>query len=248
MLAESEHRLNFRPYIDGIYTLGETEHKFDTMPGTHGGINELTGNESEAAALVLNRAVRFLQENGSSFRPEADPWLLSDTAVLSKYSQLMMRIKSYKKHATVNPFKSLKNGVVNLAMSSFNVDKHRIVNVAGSKQTWGTDGHVLPDADTRGRRDHHGLGMNTALQQMGRDDPHGERTNRFFANQEHENLFRQYHGRFFQQIQALEMSGNRRNVEALQRAILDSQQELMAMELYARSYFYAYCKKRGVLP
>ena len=250
MLAESEHRLNFRPYVDQMYTEESSAkgHKFDTMPGTHGGINMLTGNEREAAALVLSRALRFLQKHGSQFRLGVRNWILDDVSALRRYSELMLRIKRYKAHATVNPLKSFKNAMGNLVTTSLNIDKHRIVNVAGSKETWGTAGHVSPTPHTAGRGDHHGLGMNAALTLMGLSDPHSQRTNRFFANKEHEKLFAKQHHHYVREVLNLERSSDPQNVAALQRAIANTTDHYNHhMNAATKTYFYAYCQKRGVL-
>lgn len=251
MLAESEHRLNFRPYVDRIYSEESSAkgHKFDTMPGTHGGINMLTGNESEAAALVLSRALRFLQKHGSQFRLGVANSILDDTSALRKYSELMLRIKRYNAHATVNPLKSLKHSVGNLLTTSFNIDKHRIVNVAGSKQTWGTASHESPSPHTAGRKDHHGLGMNEALTLMGLGDPHAQRANRFFANKEHQKLFAKQHPHYIREVLNLERSSDPQSVQALQRAIANTTDHYnFQMTAATKTYFYAYCQKRGVLP
>jgi hypothetical protein len=250
MLAESEHRLNFRPYIDDIYSEQRNAkgHKFDTIPGTHGGINELTGSESEAAAIVLDRSLRFLIKRGSLFKDEVARFVLDDVAKLRLYSKLMMRIKRYKAHASVNPFKTGISGLGNLLMSSANVDRHRIVNVAGSKQTWGTAGHQATGADTRGRADHHGMGMNAALDKMGVKDPHAGRTNRFFANKEHQKLFKQQHPAFINQLENLEKSGADKDIVALQEAIAGAQNPYVMMNPATKAYFDAYCKERRVLP
>ncbi len=249
LLAESEHRLNFRPYVDELYSIGKKGHKFDTIPGTHGGINELTGSQSEAAALVLSRALRFLKKNGTTFGGEAVRFILDDPGTLRMYSKLMMRIKKYKADASVNPFKSGLTGLTNLAMSSFNVDKHRIANVAGPKADWGTSPQAVTDrgADTRTRTDHHGMNLSTALGRMGDDPAHAQRPNRFFANKEHEKLFGQQYPAFFGGVRSLERSGEPQSVNALRRAISESAQEYNAMNPATQSYFYAFCKKRGVL-
>ena len=187
MLAESEHRQTFRPYIDERYaTRNRGEHKYDTMPGTHGGINMLTGSEHEAAELVLSRALRFLEKHGTLLENRHD--ILRDDAALRKYSELMTRISEYKARASINPFKS--GGLGNLFATSLHVEKHRIVNVAGPKTAFGGANNALvPSPEDRVRKDHHGLGMNTALQQMGQAEPQSQRPIRSFANKEHEKLF-----------------------------------------------------------
>jgi len=245
MLAESEHRQNFRPYVDELYVKGQKEHKFDTIPGTHGGINELTGSESEAAALVLSRALRFLRKKGSSFNGDADQFIFDDAGATRMYSKLMMRIGKYKAHASVNPFKS-KSGVGNLFMSSLNVEKHRIVNVAGAKDLWGTPLSRVPSPDNRGRADHHGLGLSTVLERSGVADAHAQRPGRFFANKEHEKLFEKKYPILKAAIRNLEGSGNQQNAAALQHAVNDSAILVSAMDPATRSYFDAFCQQRNV--
>jgi hypothetical protein len=242
MLAESEHRQNFRPYIDELYTMGNTRHKFDTMPGTHGGINELTGSESEAAALVLSRALRFLKKHGSPLNNE-DRFILDDAAMLGMYSKLMMRINEYKAHASVKPWKS----PLNFVMTSGNVEKHRIVNVAGAKDVWGTrqPWEVAGSVD-RGRDDHHGLGLSTALQRMGVDNPHAQRSARFFANKEHERLFGKKYPTLMSAIRNLELSPTDQNVEVLKRAVNTSANLIRAMDRATKDYFYTFCWQRNV--
>jgi len=41
IMAESERRNAFRPYIDQIFLSDDPAHELDTIPGNHGGINEL---------------------------------------------------------------------------------------------------------------------------------------------------------------------------------------------------------------
>jgi hypothetical protein len=247
MLAESEHRLNFRPYVDELYVMGNKKHKFDTMPGTHGGINELTGSEPEAAALVLSRALRFLKKNGSPLNDEGGRFIFDDAGALRMYSKLMVRIKKYKAHASVNPLKSGVTGLINLAMSSFNVDKHRIANVAGAKDIWGTGDQGGPSPDDRGRTDHHGLGMSTALQRMGVADPHSQRPDRFFANKEHEKLFEKQYPALKSAVRSLEGSGSQQNVKALREAVIGSAGSVSMMDAATQNYFYSFCQQRNVL-
>lgn len=248
ILAESEHRLNFRPYIDEQYLGRNGEHKFDTIPGTHGGINELEGSESEAAALVLSRALRFLRKNGSIFKDAVDRFILEDASALAQYSSLMMRINEYKAHASVNPFKSRLTGLVNLGMSSFNVDKLRIVNVAGAKDSWGLPlmNQAAP-IDERGRTDHHGLGLSQALERMGVADPHAQRPVRFFANKEHEKVFEKRYPTLKPAIRNLEGSGSQQNVKALRDAVIANATSFTMMDWATQAYFSLYCDQMKVL-
>jgi hypothetical protein len=189
MLAEMERRGPFRTYIDAKYVGDNKDHQADTMPGIHGGINELTGFESEAAQLVLSRALRFLKANGSRFAwvngenntkfNGTTKYILdkngdSPSGTLAMYSKIMLRIEDYKGHA-----------------QSYG-EKDRKANVLGPKATWATSGHQLPDPLTSGRDDHHGLNVDEAFKRMHSGDPnyvpYAQRTYRFFANQEHQVL------------------------------------------------------------
>ena len=259
MLAESEHRLNFRPYVDALYSIGAPHHKFDTIPGTHGGINELGGAESEAATLVLSRALKFLHKHGSPFRRLIGA-VLDDKQSLDQYARMMSRIKQYKKGASVNP---LKGGTLNLAMSSLNVDKHRIVNVAGpDKKAWG--GGVPPEktllksavAGIKGAltpnnamNKHHGLNMSDALRRMRpagpAETPHATRANRFFANQQHEKLFVNAYPLISNEVKGLERSGDIANVQAMEAALQHF--SLGSFSAAERDYFQAFCRARFVI-
>jgi hypothetical protein len=165
---------------------------------------------------------------------------------LRMYSKLMMRIKEYKAHASLNPLASL-SAFGNLVTSSLNVDRHRIVNVAGPKDTWGTKSHVTTHEATRGRFDHHGLGLNTALQRM-KIDPHAQRPNRFFANREHEKLFQRLYPTLKDEVEALEKGATPQSVIALQTKIANANSIYNGMSPDTKAYFYAFCKDRQVLP
>lgn len=266
MLAESEHRLNFRPYVDALYCIGQPNHKFDTIPGTHGGINELAGDQHEAAYIVLSRALKFLKKNGSRFAPSlAEIHILEDKEVLRLYARMMMRIKEYKRFASVNPFKASSGkealGMVgNLATSSLNVDKHRIANVAADKSTWGgakpkglvnvvkaqiREGlakHTQPDA---GRSANHGLNLGEAVERMTGDKAHALRSNRFFANQQHEKLFGKTYPQISQEVKNLEEAGDFANVKAMEVALQHF--SLHSLSGAAKDYFLAFCRARFVI-
>ena len=238
MLAESEHRLNFRPYVDALYSLGKPKHKFDTIPGTHGGINELNGDQHEAADIVLSRAVKFLQGNGSIFDVMLTlGFILRETEALDRYASMMMRIKAYKKYASVNPLKirtkaDAKGIAMNLLTTSFNVDKHRIANVAGNKDTWGGGqpkgllGNIkakiiaaVGEPETEGRDAHSGLNLSDAIQRMSGDEAHAKRPNRFFANQHHEKLFESAHPGIFAVLKRVERRAQTKDLRGLDSAI-----------------------------
>ena len=261
LLAESEHRLNFRPYVDALYCLNQPEHGFDTIPGTHGGINELAGEEHEAADIVLSRALKFLKKNGSTFLQHADNEILDEQQLLDRYSAMMLRIKEYKKHASLNLFKArswdeFKSAAGNLATSSLQVEKHRIANVAGDKLTWGDEqpkgvkdtlkvrvkqaiGEHLPTP--KGRSAHHGLNMSEAIRRMSGDKAHAKRTNRYFANQHHEKIFRAAYPGTFTALNNVERSADKELLLALAAQLPDYLAKCSQTE---RGYTEAYCQAR----
>lgn len=238
MLAESEHRLNFRPYVDSLYCLGLPSHKFDTIPGTHGGINELGGGQCQAADIVLSRAVKFLQKNGSVFDVmQTMGFIRPEPELLNLYSAMMMRIKDYKKFASVNPFKvrtkaDAKNIAMNLLTTTLSVEKHRIANVAGDRATWGgavPKGVVAAvkakvnewraPAETEGRGAHEGLNLSEAIKRMTGNEAHAKRPNRFFANHHHEKLFERAYPGISAVLKRVERSAKPKDLRALDSAV-----------------------------
>ena len=258
MLAESEHRLNFRPYVDALYSLDKPMHKFDTIPGTHGGINELGGDQHEAADIVLSRALGFLRDNGSAFNQMLlQDYLLTEPKMLKRYSRMMLRIKAYKKAASVNPFKARTKAEAkaigtNLATSSFNVDKHRIANVAGDKATWGgekPEGIVAAvktklkelrgPAEMEGRNAHHGLNLSDAIHRMTGSEAHAKRPNRFFANLHHENLFETAHPGLFTVLKRVERAAKPKDLGSLASSVA------AVGDASTKEYLEAYCDARA---
>ena len=133
------------------------------------------------------------------------------------------------------------------------MEKHRIVNVAGPKEFWGSPLRNLPDRNpadptgVRGRADHHGLKLSEALKDMGVADPSAQRPERFFANKEHEKVFEKMYPSLKPAIANLERSGNRQNVKALRDAAIASANSIATMDPATQSYFYAFCQQRNVL-
>jgi hypothetical protein len=214
MLAESDHRLVFRPYIDALYGNGLPDHQFDTIPGTHGGINTLGGSEDEAAQLVLSRALSFLKANGSPLSDEADRYILNDGRRLELYVDLMIKIEKYRRDASYRLID--KHGVSPSAMGNIftgglRSDGHRVVNVNGSKADFAV-GDTSAEADLGGltkRKKFQGLAMREALDRMRtrtaeRGQAYAAPEYRFFCNLEHEDLFRARHRELAEKIMELE--------------------------------------------
>ncbi|MBI3348743.1 MAG: hypothetical protein HY020_16240 [Burkholderiales bacterium] len=257
MLAESEHRVVFRPYIDALYGVGLPNHEFDTMPGTHGGINMLLGYEREAASLVLSRALTFLQANGSPLKPKAADSILDAPKRLKVYAKLMDKVGKYKAHASVNPFKKHGNfgeSMLNFVMSGMQVDRHRITNVNGSKADFamagGQDGPA-GQANQR-RKDFHGLTMSEALNRMAASNDGGPayttRAQRFFCNLDHETIFRDRYPKLAVQITALEMSrrGELANSSRTLNALDGALSEFNDMELSERQRLLSFLDRQKI--
>jgi hypothetical protein len=254
MLAESEHRLVFRAYIDALYGARLPNHEFDTMPGTHGGINMLQGPEHEAADLVLSRALEFLKANGSPLKKEADAYILGAGRRHDLYLELMGRIKKYKAHASVNPAKKHSNSweaVKNFAMSGLQVDKHRLVNVNHDKANFAVDpernGPALQGAQKR--KNFHGLTMNEAIDRMSGAQAHGTRAHRFFCNFDHEKIFGDLYPELAAYLSFLESEtfstsfSNPQRMDVLHRI---GSEEFARMRDTEQAYFMDYLEKRGV--
>jgi hypothetical protein len=242
MLAESEHRLIFRPYVDALYSVGLPNHRFDTVPGTHGGINMLDGPEKESAAIVLSHALEFLMENGTQFNErEVSACKLSDEEKLELYSSMMMRIRKYKWRASM-----WNLAEANLFTGGIQVDKHRIANVYGPKDEWAWQGDQ--NARRRTKKDHHGLNLGEAIGRMTGDAAHASRAHRFFANREHEELFAQTYPGAFEAARALERKGVTKDDKATLRKVLSTHCNASrdAMSGSVREHFEGFCAERGV--
>jgi hypothetical protein len=246
LLAESEHRLVFRPYVDALYSVGLDNHKFDTIPGTHGGINMLDGAEHEAADIVLSRALGFLIENGSPMRDTVKTYILDGKEKLGKYAELMCRIKKYKRHASVNP---LKGNIVNFAMSGFQVERHRIANVQGNKGGFGPKSAIQDDdkAQQVRRKDFHGLNLSEAIGLSG-GEAHASLPHRFFCNLEHQNLFGVAYSTIYETVRTLERSGvGREKKDEIKRKLLGEWNAAYThMQGAEKTYFDRFLEKRGI--
>lgn len=248
ILAESDRRLPFRPYVDALYSMGMPEHKFDTIPGTHGGINELEGDEKEAAALVLSRAVRFLREVNTPLNDGlANAAVLSQDRMLDRYAKLMQKIKKYKKHGT---------SVDKYFTGMLRVEGKRHAMVYGPKEQWGMRGAansgVLEETDELGaqrrREHHHGMKMDKVLARMlpEGEEVHATRPHRFFANLEHQTLFGEKYGPLYALVRSLERSGS--DKDRHQKALNYLGGKYVLMTDHEKTYFDGWLAKRGLTP
>jgi hypothetical protein len=258
MLAESEHRLVFRPYVDALYSVGLPRHRLDTIPGTHGGINMLGGYEDEAAQIVLSQALEFLKANNSTMSDAADQFILSEKERMKLYSELMWRLKKYKAHASLNPFKkggNLKETAINIVTAGLRVDTHRIANVQGKKADFGPGmaGTADDKAHLQGRKDHHGLKMSEALQRVmpgdGKDEAHSKRPHRFFCNLDHQNLFGRHYPELIGNVKELERSGagDMAKIRIKMKVLGEGAANYQAMDGMEKRYFDRFLAKRGIV-
>lgn len=245
LLAESEHRLIFRPYVDALYSSGMPRHRFDTIPGTHGGINMLGGPEAEAAEIVLSRALEFLKRNGSEFGPHVDDHILNGDQRLERYAEIMNRIKKYKALATGKPFS--KAGVMNVITGGIQVDKHRIANVLDGSHV-SKHSAVDKEADDIRRKDFHGRNLSDALTQMTGEDANAIRPHRFFCNGDHQALFKTRYTQLFGMVHRLEQSGvgskEKDNFTKIFR--LGGQSMFDNMSVAEKVHLTNFLKKRGI--
>ena len=238
LLAESEHRLVFRPYVDALYACGLPQHKFDTIPGTHGGINMLEGREPEAAAIVLSRALDFLAANGSPMKEGAKEYILDGQKRLKRYAQIMLRIGDYKRDASINPIKGGTEAVVNLASALLRTEKHRVANVQ----------HTAGSGPELGRGDFKGKDFRELINTMSRGDGVSMRPCRFFCNLDHQEQFALSYPSIFETVRALERAEPSPNKKAEIRNKLRGEWSAAYVNMRGpqKVYFDSFVQKRGI--
>jgi len=244
LLAESDRRLPFRPYVDALYSMGMPDHKFDTIPGTHAGINELGGAEKEAAAIVLSKALEFLRANDTPLKEnDAAGYILDGNERLEQYSTLMQKIKKYKRHG-----KSFTMRVVGMLRME---DRH--VMVHGPKEDFGTDaqgewtGVDTAESQTWARGGYHGLDMEKAVGKMlpGDEVAHSTRPHRYFANLDHQTLFCGKYGGLGDLVRRIERGTE--DIAKFQDWISYYIVEYAGLGLAEKVYFDGWLAKKGLI-
>lgn len=173
-LAETERRNAFRAYVDRKFLDALPTHRMDTVPGNHGGINELNPDgQHESADVVLHHAVTFLTRHGTVFHK---PGRVTKTPeqLTELYAIIMLDFQKYKKQGG-----KLQNHIFNLGGGVASGD--RTVQVENKKvNPLLAYRHLAKDKV-------HGVGMTTirheALAGLNKET-------RFFANQDHKAQFR----------------------------------------------------------
>lgn len=172
-LAETERRLNFRPYIDKKFIEGLPEHRMDTIPGNHGGINELKATRRhESGDVVLHHAIKFLRANGTQFTDSVELRVRSKGhgELLVLYATIMDHFMEYK-----NQDKKESGIKEKEDLRVYNLRKESAENVRESL--------------SRGFLEKNKFGGHYGSNGLGRPRP-----SRFFANLDHEDLFKQHYG------------------------------------------------------
>lgn len=195
ILAESERRNAFRPYVDKAFLYDMPTHRMDTIPGNHGGINELEADgHHESADVVLHHAVKFLFEHGTDFNNGGQA-LQSTGQLLELYATIMVTFQKYKKqgHASRNLEYSLFGGMAK-------GDRKVQVQHRDKKVGWAN----VPGLE---KNEFDGKAMKGMAQQV--PSLAGlSRESRFFANHDHKSLFRVGYPSASAFIEKLEMGGN----------------------------------------
>jgi hypothetical protein len=238
LLAESEHRLVFRPYVDALYGWGLPRHKFDTIPGTHGGINMLDGDEREAADIVLSRALAFLSVNQSPMTRTADNYILNGEERLFKYAQLMIRIRKYKSHASINPLKGGLGAVGNFVTGGLRFERHRVANVQANTTRQEQQGTFAGGGEK----------LNKVFKVMSGDKANSERSHRFFCNLDHQELFRVSYATIYELVRTLERSNvaDRKKDEIKGKLLGEANADYKRMRGAEKTYFDRFLEKRGI--
>jgi hypothetical protein len=225
ILAESERRETFKPYVDQTFLANDPTHYMDTIPGNHGGINALAGNDHEAGDIVLHHAVEFLRGHGSVFE---------DTTAVSKgkpellelYAGIMIKFLRYQKQGGAKATDDRKLQVYN---------HHKKVGF------WNKGGLEKNQFDGRSMR-----GMGTAIPALSGLQVAPEA--RFFANQDHKHLLRESHGALCAHIERVEQANT---PESRAQARDDMYNEptfparLFAMGLLGREHFGRWYRQLG---
>lgn len=210
-LAETERRTAFRPYIDKRFIQGLYDHRMDTIPGNHGGINELKASaRHESADVVLHHAISFLRRNGTNFTDgaEVNVRVKDDAELMHLYATIMDHFMEYKKQGKTWDTYMFPGG---------NSKGGRVFNREGLNKAW------LEKNKFEGA----GNVKNDSGVVMGRRP----RPNRFFANLDHEDLFQRNYGETYVRLmEAQKLDGEMltKKVEQMQTSV-NCGSELQAM-------------------
>jgi hypothetical protein len=225
ILAESERRGAFKPYVDQTFLANEPTHYMDTIPGDHGGINASGAGKHESADVVLHHAVTFLREHGTGFK-DTTGVLKNKAELLELYAGIMLKFLRYQKQGGATATSDRKLQVYN---------RHKKVGI------WNKGGLEKNKFDGRSMR-----GMGTTVEALSGLQVAPEA--RFFANHDHKLILRDLHGGLCAQIERIEQAnaGDRR--AELRDEMCDDaafHARYMAMGLDAREHFARWLNQLG---
>jgi hypothetical protein len=201
LLAETERRNAFRAYVDRKFLDSLPTHRMDTVPGNHGGINELNPDGlHEAADVVLHHAVTFLKRHGTVFhnpdRVTKTPEQLSEL-----YATIMLDFQKYKKQGG-----KLQNTIYNVMGGVASGDRTVQKAMPNKPANWLVQQRGLAK-DKVG-----GVGMTT----MQHESLAGlNKETRFFANLDHKAQFRVTFPSACGYIEKLETGGTRQQLDLM---------------------------------
>jgi hypothetical protein len=219
ILAESERRNCFRAYIDRVFLQDLPMHRMDTIPGNHGGINELDSAEHESADVVLDHAVKFLSAHGTEFNHSPNT-LKSDSQLLELYSEIMMKFQSYKDQG------AKRNNKGFLAMGWASSGDRQVQTLQEDRSL--RLGRNIPLLEKNKYRGREMKGLQGLVSQSAEC--------RFFANSDHKSIFHRLHPNSWGYLRLLELGYNQATLDAMlsDRAC---HAEFFAMGNSARNHF-----------
>jgi hypothetical protein len=200
ILAENEKRNAFRAYVDQVFLQDLPTHQMDTIPGNHGGINELGAALNEAAQMVLHHAVRFLAAHGTPFGDGALVTALkTQPQQLDLYAAIMVKFQEYKAQGARK-----NNAGFRIAGGVSTDDRNVETKQAKRSLRLGRNVPFLEKNKYRGQK------LTSISPFAGLNEG-----SRFFANRDHKELFRQAFPNTWGYVRLLEGSFKSRTFGAM---------------------------------
>jgi len=180
-LAESERRNAFKPYIDKKFLQNQPAYRMDSIPGNHGGINQLANQgRHDSGYVVLHHAVTFLAEHGTAFN-DSTLGTKSPVDLLEHYAAIMLDFQGYKSQG----HKRSEGNVVFHVLAGGVTKGDRKVQVHNPQKFAGPLNVPNLEKNQFDSKPMVGLGTRVeALSGLSRET-------RFFANYDHKRLFRE---------------------------------------------------------
>ncbi|HTN74988.1 MAG TPA: hypothetical protein VL096_07065 [Pirellulaceae bacterium] len=203
ILAESERRNAFRPYIDKCFLYDMPTHRMDTIPGNHGGINEVSHKKhSESAKIVLHHAVTFLEEHGTPLNGNGGAMKQNPAQLLELYGAIMLKFQKYKNQgaASANLAFFATGGT---SRGDRKLQVHNSSKKVGLLNVPNLEKNKFDGKEMKGMQQHV-----SSLSGLSRES-------RYFANYDHKRIFRQELPAASHHIERLESSYNQKAYNAM---------------------------------